>query len=204
MIITDKTKYREFLLVIEALNMTADELEHCFRKVKYRAIPEKWKVDYDTLIFGKLARLQSMQTGADFLLNSFEHVLLPNDHDPTTKKGKRQLYLLRKEVLKSNCGDALRWVGDLRENIIRITDMFDEIKYVPDAREQRAGIAKLSGGVSQLADWYALRMGISDIEQVYLIPWIRIYSALKIDTENNNFKRRLEKLIMEESKTNRK
>ena len=80
----------------------------------------------------------------------------------------------------------------------RINALFDSVKGKPTKEEEKAGIDKLKFGVFGLIDWYALRMGITDHEEVTKVPWGRGYKCLEMDNKRHEFDKRLAKIYEDE------
>ena len=68
----------------------------------------------------------------------------------------------------------------------------------PTAEEIRAGINKMNFGVFGMIDWYARRMGITDHEEVMSVPWVRVYKCLDMDSQTNEYHKRLTKIRNDE------
>jgi hypothetical protein len=57
-----------------------------------------------------------------------------------------------------------------------------------------AGIEKLNFGMFGLADWYARRMGISDHDEAFNTPWLRIWQCRKNDIEEAEYRDNLQRI----------
>lgn len=182
--ITTKTSYKKFLLAVEIFRLTENDLDQIFEKVKDRPLKDEFNVNFDSLPFGKLCQLQSMQTGADLFIQSF-WILLEMGEE---------------EIMKEKAVDCLRFIWLVKNELERITKLFNAIQHKPTAEEIQAGIDKLNHGFFGTADWYARRMGITDHEQVFQTNWMRIYQAMKIDFDNSKFERNYRKVIEQKSK----
>lgn len=200
------TPYPEFLLALDAFGVTDLQMAEALDAVKSRALKEKLNFDYLRISFGKLATLQQIKNGYDFLTLTFDIILLSDGlvsslFDEVKGNFFQRIYRnakirrTRKVKNKLKTGDALRFIYEVKDKLERITKMFDSIKYVPDEDERNAGIEKTGSSLYNLADWYARRYGITDVEQVYLLPWPRIYAALKIDVEDIEFKKRYQRVL---------
>lgn len=86
------------------------------------------------------------------------------------------------------------WVA---KEVKRINKLFASTSNKPTADEVRAGIGELSFGAFGLLDYYAIRMGITNHEEVEKVPWIRVYKCMDIDAQKIKFQRRLQKIISE-------
>lgn len=206
MLIYRDTKYKDFLTALSAFDVTQDQLEICFDRVKHLAVLDELNYDTNLLIFGKLCKLQQIKTGAQMLTKPFGIIHGPIDKDYKSfhrvkrlrdkQKGKQ----IARRMLCTNTADALRFILKVRDDMNMIVRVFNEIKYKPTPEEKKAGIDKINGSLHNVADWYARRMGIQDVEQVYLLPWTRIYAALKIDVTDINFRRSLSRVIENKNK----
>ena len=49
-----------------------------------------------------------------------------------------------------------------------------------------------------MIDWYALRMGITDHEEVMRVPWMRVYQCLSMDNQKQEFEKRLSEVYNDE------
>ena len=93
--------------------------------------------------------------------------------------------------------DALPMLG-LRNMVVaeqdRIAGLFASLHREPDAAQVMAGIEQLNFGMFGLADWYARRMGISDHEDAFNTPWLRIWQCRKNDIEEAEYNERYQKI----------
>ena len=93
--------------------------------------------------------------------------------------------------------DALPMLG-LRNMVVaeqdRIAGLFASLHREPDAAQVMAGIEQLNFGMFGLADWYARRMGISDHEDAFNTPWLRIWQCRKNDIEEAEYHERYQKI----------
>ncbi|MFV0469745.1 MAG: hypothetical protein ACK5MK_12555 [Dysgonomonas sp.] len=182
--ITTQTSYKEFLLMVEVFHLGEKEMEQIFDKVKDYPLKKEFDFSFDDMEFGKLCQLQSMKTGADLFVQSF-WILLE---------------IAESDLLMHRAVDCLRFVLHVKTQMERITKLFNAIQYTPSSDEMLAGIGKLNHGFFGTADWYARRMGITDHEQVFQTNWMRIYKAMKIDFDNNNFEQNYRRVIEQKSK----
>lgn len=92
---------------------------------------------------------------------------------------------------------ALEMLG-LRNMVVReqdrIAGLFASLTRDHSAAEVMAGIEKLDFGIFGLADWYARRMGISDHDEAFDTPWIRIWQCRKNDIEESDYRERLQRI----------
>ena len=105
--------------------------------------------------------------------------------------------LLGKSEAWAGTAPAYEMLG-LRNMVVaeqtRIKGLFDSLHREHSAAEIMAGVEKLNFGMFGLADWYAKRMGISDHEDAFNTPWLRIWQCLKNDQEETEYKARLSKV----------
>ena len=94
--------------------------------------------------------------------------------------------------------EVVRFVGWVLGQVKVINELFDRAKIKPTSEELRAGIEKLHFGIFGMIDWYALRMGITDHEEVMSVPWGRVYKCLDMDTKKREFEKRLVKVYQDE------
>ena len=92
---------------------------------------------------------------------------------------------------------ALEMLG-LRNMVVkeqdRIAALFASLAREHTAAEAAAGIEKLDFGMFGLADWYARRMGISDHDEAFNTPWLRIWQCRKNDMEEAEYRERLHRI----------
>ena len=110
------------------------------------------------------------------------------------------LGLSHKEVEQARAVDVVMLIGWVTAEVERINKLFDKIQAKPTSKEQRAGVAKLDFGLFGMIDWYARRMGIQDHEEVFRVPWARIYKCMDIDAKTRDYERRLQEIATKEIK----
>lgn len=110
------------------------------------------------------------------------------------------LGMTQEQVNKALAVDVVSFAGWCAAQMDFINDMFKQLHrdYTPE--ERQAGAENLRFGVFGLVDWFAVRMGIHDHEEVERMPWIRIYECMKIDMEREAYQRRLQKIYINKSK----
>lgn len=74
----------------------------------------------------------------------------------------------------------------------RIAGLFSLLHREFTAPEILAGAEQLNFGMFGLADWYARRMGITNHDEAFRTPWLRIYQCRKNDLEMEEYKARLQ------------
>lgn len=104
------------------------------------------------------------------------------------------------DIYKVNVFDVFGFINFVRDEISRINTLFSSIKISHTSEEIAAGIDDLNFGTFGVVDWYARRMGITNQDEVYSIPWIRIYTCMKNDNEKSEYESRLHKQYMNKIK----
>lgn len=108
--------------------------------------------------------------------------------------------MTQKQVDESKATEVVRFVGWVVASIKRINNLFDKIKIKPENEEIRAGITTINFGIFGMIDWYALRMGITDHEEVMNVPWGRIYKCMEIDNKTMEFRKKLNKIYIDDNR----
>lgn len=67
-------------------------------------------------------------------------------------------------------------------------------KHSPTPEEIKAGYYNINHGIFGIVDKIALRLGLSNHEDVFKLPEKRVYAMLKIDYDNGMYQRRLNKV----------
>ena len=105
--------------------------------------------------------------------------------------------LLDKDEAWAMKAPAMEMLG-LRNMVVaeqdRIAALFASLTRDHTAAEIMAGIEQLNFGMFGLADWYARRMGISDHEDAFNTPWLRIWQCRKNDIEEAEYNERYQKI----------
>ena len=111
------------------------------------------------------------------------------------------LGLSHKEVEQARAVDVVMLIGWVTSEVERINKLFESTDTAKPTRlEKEAGIDTLRFGLFGMLDWYAVRMGISDHDQVLKTPWLRIYKCMEMDNKRSVYERNLQKLQAEEMK----
>lgn len=105
--------------------------------------------------------------------------------------GRVLLNLNEKEVLKAPCDAMWGLLNWATKEVERISALFQSIAIPPKADEVRAGADRLNFGVFGTLDWYALRMGITNHDEVARVPWLIIYQCQRNDNEKYLYQERL-------------
>ena len=134
--------------------------------------------DLNDLTLGQLIQLEAI--GAEKgVFCAIAVVLLGKDEDWAAKAPAMEMLGLRNMVVKEQD---------------RIAGLFKSLSHEPDAAEIMAGIEKLNFGMFGLADWYARRMGISDHDEAFNTPWLRIWQCRKNDIDESEYQKRLQQI----------
>lgn len=155
--------------VVELMQQLPKPVELCGVRV-----PES----LDDITFGQLIRLQGITTEAEIFLEPCRVLLNVSD----------------KKVSKEDAIAVLGFAVWVSHEMKRVNELLALTQLEPTPEEYRAGIDKLNFGPFGLVDYFALRMGIADHEEVMSMPWVRIYQCMKIDSEKAKFERRLRKV----------
>ncbi len=113
--------------------------------------------------------------------------------DPAVKVFSILLDIEALEVYQMNVFDVFGFVNFCRDEVNRINKLFSSIIPSRTTEELAAGVEELNFGTFGVVDWYARRMGITDQDEVYSVPWVRIYTCMKNDNEQAEYEKRLNK-----------
>ena len=134
--------------------------------------------DLNDLTLGQLIQLESI--GAEKgVFAAIAVVLLGKSEDWAAKAPAMEMLGLRNMVVKEQD---------------RIAGLFRSLARDPEPAEIMAGIEGLNFGMFGLADWYARRMGISDHDDAFDTPWLRIWQCRKNDIEEAEYQKRLQNI----------
>lgn len=134
--------------------------------------------DLNDLTLGQLIQLESI--GAEKgVFAAIAVVLLDKSEDWAAKAPAMEMLGLRNMVVKEQD---------------RIAGLFRSLARDPEPAEIMAGIEGLDFGMFGLADWYARRMGISDHDDAFNTPWLRIWQCRKNDIEEAEYQKRLQNI----------
>ena len=86
----------------------------------------------------------------------------------------------------------------------RIAGLFAMLAREHTPAELMAGVEKLSFGMFGLADWYARRMHMSNHDEAFNTPWLRIWQCRKNDMDEADYQRRLQKAEHDLAKSQRR
>lgn len=123
---------------------------------------------------------------------------LSSDNDCIYDVCRIVLDMNRKEVDKARAVDVVMFCGWVMSEVEKITKLFSRSKSQPTAIEKKAGIEGLQFGMFGLLDWYALRMGITNHDDVLPVPWMRIYRCMDMDDKKAQFNKKLQEVMSDE------
>ena len=143
--------------------------------------------DLQMVTFGMLTRLQQAPVDNDYLKTCCALV--------SVLTGMPAARVASKPAI-----EVLGIVNMVQGEMERIGKLFQDLNTEKSSDETAAGIDRLNFGAFGIVDWYAKRMGIIDHEDVFAVPWARIYQCMKIDHEQGEFEKRYRKIIENRSK----
>lgn len=114
------------------------------------------------------------------------------------------LGMTEKEVAKARATEVVRYVAWATEQLNKINALFAKLKTNPTPTEIQAGVDKLNFGLFGVIDTYALRMGITDHDEVMKTSWMVVYKCLEIDYQKAQYERRYNKIMENEMKRRNK
>lgn len=154
------------------------------------------------------AYVGSMRTPSDFNLLTIGQLIelsdISDDNESMYKVVEVTMGLTRDEIASARAVDVVRYVGWAVTEVERINKLFGSLAPHPTAKEKQAGIDTLQFGLFGMLDWYALRMGITNHDDVLQVPWMRIYKCMDMDNLRHAYERRYSKITSEEVRNNHK
>lgn len=172
--INGKTTHGEALALLSAVPMGGAEFDAFVSRFAACPLPPGLRVNYDALTFGQL--------WGCFRATS------------TVKAIREVTGLTDEAVLALPAPVALAFTRRHVTELERIGKLFEKVAYRPTPDEVAAGINAHPAGMHGIADWYARRMGISDVSLVEAIPWARVYNAMEMDYHDHAFRRKLARI----------
>lgn len=148
---------------------------------------EPTPVDLNALTIGQLIDLSALEDNNESVYKVVETVL----------------GMKRTDIDRARAVDVVRFVGWVSSEVEKINKIFESSDMKPTQQEKRAGIEALKFGLFGMLDWYAIRMGISDHDEVLGTPWLRIYKCMDMDNKKRAYEIRLQKVQAEDIKHNR-
>lgn len=177
----EDTKFKHWLVTALFSKDTEKlELDKMHRPLKVGKV--KTPSSLDAMTIGQMVKMSDCRTGGEVFYKVCE-VLLG---------------LCKGQVDNCRAVEVVRFTGWVLGRVKMINELFDKAKKKPTDEELRAGISNLKFGIFGLIDWYALRMGITDHEEVTNVPWGRVYKCLDMDTKTREYEMRLQKVYEDE------
>lgn len=99
-------------------------------------------------------------------------------------------------LLDEDVNKVFGFVNFCTKEIDRINKIFASVKPHYSQEEVNAGVEQLDFGSFGVLDWYAKRMGITDQNEVRDVPWVRIFTCMKNDHDEQMFEKRLQDQYM--------
>lgn len=99
---------------------------------------------------------------------------------------------------KTRAVEVVQFIGWVTGEVQRINKLFEQAGGKPTEAEKRAGVNKLAFGLFGMLDWYALRMGYKDHDEVLNVGWMRIYKCIDMDNKKAEYNKRLQEEMINE------
>ena len=125
---------------------------------------------------------------------------IANTADPAAEVFKILMGIEAPQVYTLNVFDVFGFMNFVKEEVNRINKLFQEIAPSHTSEEIAAGVEDLNFGTFGIIDWYARRMGITNQDEVYSVAWVRIYTCMKNDNEQQEYEKRLNKQYINRQK----
>lgn len=172
----------EEMLIIDSV--ASDEFKEW---LKSRPRPDKLlgkvvPTSLDDLTYGELAKLQMCGTTAGEAIVSLCEIILGINN-------------VRK-IMRADADKMAGFIFWASAEVERISKLFAAIQKPPTPDEIQAGVLDLNFGAFGTADWYALRMGMTNHDDAFATKWIRIYECMKKDSQLEAYRERLSKIKM--------
>jgi len=182
--ITKKTKFIEFLQLVDILKLGENEFNEILKKVeKNRAETIAGRIippDLDKITLGQLVDLQEIKSNEGFIFEPPRIIL----------------NIEREELLQCTVYEVFSFVSFIKAEVERIVKLWGKIKYKPSPEEVKAGINDINHGFFGTADWYARRMGIPDQQTVFdTVSWMKVYMCICMDNDNIKFEKKYRKIL---------
>lgn len=171
-----KTTYAEWLPIAKIAGYKLQTYSRP-EKVGGHAVPET----FNELTIGQVLELSSL-----------------TEDDAVTGVCRVVLNMTPQEVMKARAVEVVRFVGWALAELEKINDLFKAAQIEPTAEERRAGVQALDFGLFGMIDWYAVRMGIHDHDEVLGVNWMRVYKCVDMDNKKALFQRKLQEVYNNE------
>lgn len=167
---------QEFLVLDGIVRNTSEVQEQIKNLPKpYSVGGVKTPDSLNDITIGELMELQSAENERELILKCCT-ILLSLDE---------------RNALKSQANDVLGFSVWVSKELERIAKLFQSTTIPPTPEEKQAGVDSLNFGMFGILDYYALRMGITDHEEVEKVKWIRVYKCLDMDAKKARYEKRL-------------
>lgn len=123
---------------------------------------------------------------------------LTDTNESIYKVVETTLGMKRTDIGNARAVDVVRFVGWVGGEVDKINRLFEGTDTKPTDIERKAGIETLRFGLFGMLDWYAVRMGIHDHDEVLRTPWLRIYKCMDMDNKKRAYEVRLQRAQAEE------
>lgn len=173
---TEKTTFAEWLPIAKIAGFKIGHFSRPGKVGRYK-VPQ----NFDELTIGQVLELSSL-----------------DDENIVTGICRIVLGMQPKEVMAARAVEVVRFVGWASGELEKINRLFEQARTEPTTEERRAGIQNLDFGLFGMIDWYAIRMGIHDHDEVLGVNWMRVYKCVDMDNKKAMFQRRLQEVISNE------
>lgn len=172
----EKTTFRDWLPIAKIAGFKIGRFSRPAR-VGGHIVPES----FNDLTIGQVLELSSL-----------------TEDDAVTGVCRVVLDMTSQEVMKARAVEVVRFVGWALAELEKINDLFKAAQIEPTPEERRAGVQALDFGLFGMIDWYAVRMGIHDHDEVLGVNWMRVYKCVDMDNKKAMFQRKLQEVINNE------
>lgn len=115
-----------------------------------------------------------------------------------TKTAEILLGATERQVAYEQAEKVLAFNMHVSRELTKIAELFQSISIPMTDLQKKAGYDKLNFGPFAILDSFALRMGITDHEEVEKVPWVRIFKCMQMDAEREICRRRAEEIQLRE------
>lgn len=147
------------------------------------------KNDLNGLTMGQLVDIIQAENGDPYVI--IETITRDMTDCKSPKSG-----IQPKDIDRADALAVIGLVNFIQSELNRITEMFKALKPNYSKEEREAGIEELDFGIFGTIDWYAMRMGIVNHDDVLLVPWLHIFQCSMIDKETNEFRQRYNQALI--------
>lgn len=172
----EKTTFRDWLPIAKIAGFKIGKFSRPAR-VGGHIVPES----FNDLTIGQVLELSSL-----------------TEEDAVTGVCRVVLGMTPQEVMKARAVEVVRFVGWALAELEKINDLFKAAQIEPTPEERRAGVQALDFGLFGMIDWYAVRMGIHDHDEVLGVNWMRVYKCVDMDNKKALFQRKLQEVYNNE------